>query len=115
MALFLFRGFRERCFYSLCQIAGFSFAPIVKKEVAGILFGHVVMYGDDVDAALAKGFEDILKFGFFDDEIAIDNGSVAPAYESTPGVHAHFFPRLTAARHLCETSENRFVHAVIRV
>src|SRR5262245_58036738 len=43
----------EHPFQRLRQITGFPPPPVVQEDVAGLLMGHMLMDGDDVDAFLA--------------------------------------------------------------
>src|SRR5262249_4916586 len=46
----------ERRFHRAGQVRCLAFAPVVEKEDAGFLAGHVMMDGDDVDAMGTKAF-----------------------------------------------------------
>ena len=81
----------------LRKVGGFTFAPVVKENVAGRFVGHVVMDRNDVDAAFAQRFEDGLKLVFEHGEIAVDDGTGVCASKSRPSVDAHFLPDFAAA------------------
>ena len=51
-----------------------SDAPVVQENDARVFVGHVIVDGDDVDAAAAQALQDVLKLILIHRKIPIDNG-----------------------------------------
>src|SRR5882672_5959376 len=102
-------------FYCHGKISRLAASPIMQKEVARLLAGHVVMNGDDVNARFSQRLQHWLQLGFANNEIAINNGIVVGACKSRPRVYAHFFADFAAARHFGAAPEDKFNHAVFDI
>jgi hypothetical protein len=87
----------------------------MEEGCARFFADHVVMNRDDVDAGPPQRFEGSLQFVFQDNEIAVHDGVVVRAGESRPGVNAHFFSDVAAARHFHLPTENGLKHAILRL
>src|SRR5262245_22790624 len=95
--LFADRCLREGGFDGFGEVNGRTASPIMEEEHARFFAAHVMMNGNDINAAFAQGFEDGLKFFFENDKVTVDNGVFVAAGESGPGVDAHFFAGFAAA------------------
>src|SRR5438105_8927609 len=102
------RGERAR------QVFGATHAPVVQEEHPRLLVRHVLVDGDDVDAAGAQRLEHLLQLALDHGEVAIDNRAIVGPGERGPGVHAHRIAHRLAG-HLDLAPDGDLVDALVHL
>src|SRR5690348_15608063 len=81
------------------QLARRAFAPEVREVERWLLADHVVVQGDDVDAALAQCPQPWLHFGGGHDEVTVYSGQLIAAREGRPRRQSHRTADLDTVHH----------------